>query len=66
MELAILHNVAPQVAKWLITGAAAPLTDPTAHGSGNLSPVTAIAVLVVYTLLLLAVATQLILRRDVA
>jgi ABC-2 type transport system permease protein len=66
VELAILHTVAPQLAKWLITGAATALTDPTAQGSGSLSSIAAIAVLGVYALLLLAVATQLLLRRDVA
>jgi ABC-type transport system involved in multi-copper enzyme maturation permease subunit len=66
VELAILHTVAPQLAKWLITGAATALTDPTAQGNGSLSSIAAIAVLGVYALLLLAVATQLLLRRDVA
>jgi ABC-type transport system involved in multi-copper enzyme maturation permease subunit len=66
VELAILHTVAPQLAKWLITGAATALTDPTAQDSGSLSSIAAIAVVGVYALLLLAVATQLLLRRDVA
>ena len=42
------------------------LTDPTAQGGNNLAPLAAIAVLGVYALVLLAVATQLVLRRDVA
>jgi ABC-2 type transport system permease protein len=66
VELAILHTVAPQLYKWLITGASTALTDPTAHGSNSLAPLAAIAVLGVYALVLLAVATQLVLRRDVA
>jgi len=66
VELAILHTLAPQLAKWLITGAAVPLTDPTAQGPGTLAPLAAVAVLSVYALLLLGVATKLILRRDVA
>jgi ABC-type transport system involved in multi-copper enzyme maturation permease subunit len=65
-ELAILHTLAPQLAKWLITGAAVALTDPTAHGSGTLAPLAAVVVLGVYAVLLLAVATQFVLRRDVA
>ena len=65
VELAILHTVAPQLAKWLITGAATALTDPTAHGPGTLAPGAAITVLGAYTLLL-AAATQLVRRRDVA
>ena len=66
VELAILHTLAPQLAKWLITGAAVPLTDPTATGPGTLSPLTAVAVLCGYALLLLGLATQFVLRRDVA
>jgi ABC-2 type transport system permease protein len=66
VELAILHTVAPQLYKWLITGASTALTDPTAQGGNNLAPLAAIAVLGVYALVLLAVATQLVLRRDVA
>ena len=66
VELAILHTVAPQLAKWLITGAATALTDPTAHGQRQPGPIAAVAVLAVYALLLLAVATQLLVRRDVA
>jgi ABC-2 type transport system permease protein len=66
VELAVLHTIAPQQAKWLITGAATALTDPTAHGPGTLAPGAAITVLGAYALLLLAVATQLVRRRDVA
>jgi ABC-2 type transport system permease protein len=64
IELAVLHTVAPQLAKWLVTGAATALTDPTAHGP--LAPVTAVAVLGVYTAALLGAAIQFVLRRDVA
>lgn len=66
IELAILHTLVPQLAKWLLTGAATALTDPTAHGPGALTPVAAVAALGVYALVLLAAATQFVLRRDVA
>jgi ABC-2 type transport system permease protein len=66
VELAILHNLAPQLAKWLITGAATALTDPAVNGSGALTPVSATVVLGAYTVVLLAIAAQLVLRRDVA
>ena len=66
VELAILHTVAPQLYKWLIAGAATALTDPAAHGSGTLAPVAAVAVLATYVVELLAVATRLVRRRDVA
>jgi ABC-2 type transport system permease protein len=66
VELAILHTIAPQLAKWLIVGAATALTDPTAHGSGTLAPVPAVAVLGAYAVVLLAVATAFVRRRDVA
>lgn len=66
VELAILHTVAPQLYKWLIAGAATALTDPAAHGSGTLAPVAAVAVLGTYAVVLLAVATRLVRRRDVA
>ena len=65
-ELAILHTLAPQLAKWLITGAATALTDPTLHGSGTLPPATAIAVLSGYAAVLLAAATPFVIRRDIA
>jgi hypothetical protein len=44
-ELAILHTLAPHLAKWLVTGAATALTNPTVPGSSALTPVTAVAVL---------------------
>ena len=65
-ELAILHTLVPHLAKWLVTGAASTLTDPGVLASRALTPATAIAVLSGYTLVLLAVATRLVLRRDVA
>jgi ABC-2 type transport system permease protein len=65
-ELAILHTLAPHLAKWLVTGAASALTDPGVLASGALTPVTAVAVLGAYPVLLLAVASRLVLRRDVA
>jgi hypothetical protein len=61
-----LHTLAPQLAKWLITGAAVALSDPTVHGSGTVASVTAIAVLGGYAALLLAAATPFVLRRDIA
>lgn len=66
VELAILRTIAPQLAKWLIVGAANALTDPTAHGNGTLAPATAVAVLGAYAVVLLAVAAQFVRRRDVA
>ena len=65
-ELAILHTLAPNLAKWLVTGAASALTTPTASGSGTLTPATAVAVLSGYAIVLLAAAARLVLRRDVA
>ena len=65
-ELAVLHTLAPQLAKWLITGAATALTDPTLHGNGTLPPATAIAVLGGYAAALLAAATPFVIRRDIA
>ncbi len=65
-ELAILGTLAPQLAKWLITGTAEVLTNP--PGPGHAAPIslTAAAVLGGYTVALLALAAQLVLRRDVA
>lgn len=65
-ELAILHTLAPHLAKWLVTGAANALTDPGVLASKALTPATAVAVLSGYTVLLLGVASRLVLRRDVA
>jgi ABC-type transport system involved in multi-copper enzyme maturation permease subunit len=65
VELAILNTLAPQLAKWLITGSAVALTSPTVPGSAALTPATAAAVLSAYTLVLLAIASRLVLRRDV-
>jgi ABC-2 type transport system permease protein len=65
-ELAILHTLAPNLAKWLVTGAASALTTPTASGSGTLTPATAVAVLSGYAIVLLAAAARLVLRRDAA
>jgi ABC-2 type transport system permease protein len=66
VELALLHTPALQLAKWLITGAAGPLTDPTATGPGNLSPTVAVVVLAVYALALLVIATQFVRVRHVS
>jgi ABC-2 type transport system permease protein len=65
-ELAILHTLAPHLAKWLVTGAASTLTDPGVLAGRALTPATAVAVLSAYAVLLLAVASRLVLRRDVA
>lgn len=65
-ELAILHTVAPHLAKWLITGAATALTDPTVNGSMALAPATAVAVLSAYAIALFATACGLVLHRDIA
>ena len=66
VELAILHTLVPHLAKWLVTGAASTLTDPGVLASGALTPATAVAVLSTYAVVLLAVASGLVLRRDVA
>jgi ABC-2 type transport system permease protein len=63
--LAILPTLAPHLAKWLVTRAASTLTDPGVLASRALTPATAVAVLSGYTVLLLAVASGLVLRRDV-
>jgi len=65
-ELAILHTLVPHLAKWLVTGAASTLTDPGILASGALTPATAVVVLSTYAVVLLAVASGLVLRRDVA
>lgn len=65
-ELAILHTLAPHLAKWLVTGAASTLTDPGVLASHGLTPATAVAVLTAYTTVLLTAATGLVLRRDLA
>ena len=65
-ELAILHTIAPHLAKWLVTGAASTLTDPGVLASRALTPATAVAVLSAYAVVLVTVATGLVLRRDVA
>jgi ABC-2 type transport system permease protein len=61
-ELAILNTLAPQLAKWLISGTAETLTDPPAPGH---TPATAAAVLAAYTVALLIAGWQVVLRRDV-
>jgi ABC-type transport system involved in multi-copper enzyme maturation permease subunit len=66
VETVILRNVAPHLAKWLVSGAASALTDPGVLASRALTPATAVAVLSAYTLVLLAAASGLVLRRDVA
>jgi ABC-2 type transport system permease protein len=65
-EYAILRTHAPHLARWLVTGSAVTLTSPAGPGEATLIPITAVAVLSGYTVLLLAVASRLVLRRDVA
>ena len=65
-ELAILGTLAPHLAKWLITGSATALTNPPVTGSGALTPAAAVAVLSAYAVVLLAIASPLVLRRDAA
>ena len=66
VETVILQNVAPNLAKWLVSGAASALTDPGMLASKALTPATALAVLSAYTVALLAIASGLVLHRDVA
>ena len=65
-ELAILGTLAPHLARWLITGSATALTNPPVTGSGALTPAAAVAVLSAYAVVLLAIASRLVLRRDAA
>jgi hypothetical protein len=66
VELAILDTVAPHLAKWLVAGAAVALTDPTVTSSTALAPATAVAVLAGYAIALLAIASGIVSRRDIA
>jgi ABC-type transport system involved in multi-copper enzyme maturation permease subunit len=66
VETIIGNIVAPHLTKWLVSGAATALTDPAAIASRTLTPATAVAVLGTYVVALLAVASGLVLRRDVA
>ena len=65
-ELAIIHTIAPQLAKWLITGGATALTEPAQPGSTTLAPATAVILLSIYAAVLLATASGLVRRRDIA
>jgi ABC-type transport system involved in multi-copper enzyme maturation permease subunit len=65
-EYAILHTVAPKVFNWLISGTATVLTGPPMPGNTAPTPLTAAAVLAADTVVLLAAATWLVRRRDVA
>ena len=62
-ELAILGTLAPRLARWLVSGTAEVLTNPPKPGG---APLTAAAVLAGYTVVLLAIATWLVRRREVA
>jgi ABC-2 type transport system permease protein len=66
IETAILQNLFPHIAKWLVSGSASVLTDPGVLASRVLTPAAAVAVLSTYAVVLLAAATGLVLRRDVA
>jgi ABC-2 type transport system permease protein len=66
VELAILHTLAPTLAKWLIIGSALALTSPPTHSSTSLAPAAAVVVMGAYTIILFIVATGSVLRRDVA
>ena len=57
-----LNTLAPQLAKWLISGTAETLTNPPAPGH---TPATAAAVPAPYTVALLIAGWQVVLRRDV-
>ncbi len=65
-EQTTVRTLAPQQLKWLVSGAASALTTHVTHGSAPLTPATAVAVLSAYALVLLAAASRLVLRRDVA
>jgi ABC-2 type transport system permease protein len=65
-EYAIVHTVAPKLFNWLISGTATVLTGPPTPGTTAPTPLTAAAVLAGYTAVLLAAATWLARRRDVA
>jgi ABC-2 type transport system permease protein len=66
VELIILHTLDPNLARWLVTGAAVALTSPAVPGSGTLTPAVAVAVLSAWAAVLLAAAARLVLDRDVA
>jgi ABC-2 type transport system permease protein len=65
-EYALVHTVAPQLFNWLISGTATALTNPPTSGNTAITPLTGAAVLGGYTAVLLALATWLVRRRDVA
>jgi ABC-2 type transport system permease protein len=65
-EYAIVNTVAPKLFNWLISGTATVLTGPPTPGNTAPTPLTAAAVLAGYTAVLLAIATWLARRRDVA
>ena len=65
-EYALLHTLAPQLFNWLISGTATVLTNPPTPGNTAPTPLTGAAVLGGYTAVLLATATWLVRRRDVA
>jgi len=64
VELAILNTLAPQQAKWLVSGTAQTLTNPPVPGHPP-ATAAAVAVLAAYTVALLIAGWQVVLRRDV-
>jgi ABC-2 type transport system permease protein len=66
VETILLKNVAPHLAKWLVSGVASAITDPGALASRAITPATAVVVLCAYAAVLVTVASGLMLRRDVA
>ncbi len=65
-EYAIVRTVAPRMFNWLISGTATVLTGPPTPDNTAPTPLAAAGVLGGYTVVLLAVATWLVRRRDVA
>jgi len=64
VEVGVLQNVWPAVAKWLPTGAAVAVTGP-GSSSGLLAPRLAALVLTGWAIAIAAIATRVSLRRDV-
>lgn len=64
VEVALLQPLAPDLAKWLPTGAAIALTTPTQTGSTNLAPAAAALVLTAWSVLVAFTAGRLTLGRE--
>jgi hypothetical protein len=65
-ELIIIKTIAPHIEKWLPVGLSTSLTNHVPAGASALATPVAAAVLAGYVLVLLAAATLLVVRRDVA